>query len=109
MAICILPKCKIYSEVEGKDKSLLLKWDFLYNHVVHKNTKTNVKKGVWYYSKVCRHAKNKKLFFFQSCEYVVTQIANGVVGEKVQKVVEFANVLHLLQQGCLCWKMRSLF
>ncbi len=55
-----------------------------------------MKKGVWYYSKVCRHANNQKLLLFHSHEYVVTQIANDVVGKKAQKVVEFANVLHLL-------------
>jgi hypothetical protein len=46
-----------------------------------------VKKGGWYYSKVSRHAKNKKMFTSHSCESIVGQVANGVVGEKVQNVV----------------------
>jgi hypothetical protein len=41
-----------------------------------------VKKGDWYYSKVSRHAKNKKLFTSHSRESIVAQVANGVVGEK---------------------------
>jgi hypothetical protein len=31
-----------------------------------------------------------------NCEYIVAQGANGVVGKKVQKVVQFATMLHLL-------------
>ncbi len=41
---------------------LFIKWDFLAKHVGHrKSTKDigiDVKKGDWYYFKVCKHAKN---------------------------------------------------
>ncbi len=40
-------------------------------------------KGDWYYSKDSKHAKNHKLFIFHDHEFVVTQVINGEVGEKV--------------------------
>jgi hypothetical protein len=39
------------------------------------------------------------LFAFYGREFIPTQVAHGVVGENARKVVQFANVLHLLQQG----------
>jgi hypothetical protein len=37
------------------------------------------------------------LFTSHSDEYVVAQVANGVVGEKAQRIMQFAIMLHLLQ------------
>jgi hypothetical protein len=89
--------------VERKDKVLSIKWDSLAKHVGHrkatKDIGIDVKKGDWYYFKVCRHAKNQKLFAFCGYESIVTQVAHGVVGENARKVVQFATMLHLLQQG----------
>jgi hypothetical protein len=51
------------------------------------NIGTNVKKGDWYYSKDSKYAKNHKLLVSRSHEFVVTQVTNGEIGEKVQKVV----------------------
>ncbi len=54
-------KCKIYNQVEGKDKLLALKWDALCKHIGHKKAKKNIgsmKKGEWYYTKSCKHVKN---------------------------------------------------
>ncbi len=64
---------------------------------VEKYVGTNLKKRDWYYSKVSKHAKNYKLFTSHSDEYVVAQVANGVVGEKAQRIMQFAIMLHLLQ------------
>jgi hypothetical protein len=61
-------KCKICNEVEGTNKLLFPKWDYLYKHVgckkVEKNIRIDVKKRDWYYSKVSKHAKNKKNICF---------------------------------------------
>jgi hypothetical protein len=54
-----------------------------------------VKKGM-FYSIDCKHAKNQKLLDRCSCENVVAQVANGMVGEKARKVVQFAIVVYLL-------------
>jgi hypothetical protein len=54
-------KCKIYSQVEGKDKLLAPKWDSLCKHVYHMKAHRDmgfVKKGDWYYNKGCKHGKN---------------------------------------------------
>ncbi len=48
--------------MEGKDKFLFPKWDFLCKQVGYKkfdkNIGINVKKGDWCYLKVYKHAKN---------------------------------------------------
>jgi len=54
------------------------------------------KKGIGIIQNMVRHAKNKKLFASHNCEYVATQSANGVVGEKARKVMQFVTLLHLL-------------
>ncbi len=54
---------------------------------VEKNIGTNVRKRDWYYSKVSKHAKNKKLLAFCSHESIAAQVANGVVRKKAQKIV----------------------
>jgi hypothetical protein len=73
--------------VEGKDKLLLPKWDSFRKHAgckkAKKNTRIDVKKGDWYYSKDSKHAKNHTLLVSHSHEFVATQITNGEVGEKV--------------------------
>jgi len=60
--------------VEGKDKVLSNKWDFLAKHPSHrkatKDIGIDVKKGDWHYSKVCKHAKNQKLFAFHGRESI---------------------------------------
>lgn len=78
-------KCKIYNEVEGKDKIFVTKWDSLCKHASWKKTQrnigTNVKKGDWYHTKYCKHAKNHKLFVYCSYGSVARQPANGVARE----------------------------
>jgi hypothetical protein len=63
-------KCKIYNQVEGKDKLLAPKWDSFYKHVdrmkAHKDMGF-VKKGGWYYNKGYKHGKNLVRFSNQSC------------------------------------------
>jgi hypothetical protein len=71
--------------VERKDIILAIKWDSLYNHAskrkVEMNIGIDVKKGDWYHSKDCKHAKNYKLFAFHNHGSVATQFANGMVGK----------------------------
>jgi hypothetical protein len=97
-------KCRIFSEVEGKNKVLFAKWDYLVKHVgcrkVAKDIGTHVKKGDWYYIKLGRHAKNQKLFTSHGRESIATQVAHGVARKNAKKVVNFVIMLNLLQQGC---------
>ncbi len=96
-------KCRIYNEVERKDEIFDAKWDSFCKHVgqrkAEKNIGTNVKKGDWYFSKYCKHAKNHKLFTSHSYGNFATQPANGMARENRRKVVQLTIVLHLLQQG----------
>jgi hypothetical protein len=39
------------------------------------------------------------LFAYHGHEFIAIQVAHGVVGKNVKKVVQFTIVLHLLQQG----------
>jgi exoribonuclease II len=75
--------------VEGKNKMLYVAWDSLVKHVGCKKTakdiKNDVKKSDWYYYKVCKHAKNQKLFISHGCEFIATQVAHGVVKENAKK------------------------
>jgi hypothetical protein len=59
---------------------------------------SNVIKRDWFYSKICKHAKNKRILASCSQEAIDAQLAHGMVGEKVHKV-QFFIVLHLLWQG----------
>ncbi len=79
---------------------LYVAWDYLVKHVgckkATKDIKNNVKKKDWYYYKVCKHAKNQKLFTSHGYEFIATQVTHGVVKDNAKKVVQFAIVLHLL-------------
>jgi len=50
-------------------------------------------------SKVCRHAKNQKLVTSHGRKSIVIQVAHDVARENAKKMVQFATMLHLLQQG----------
>jgi hypothetical protein len=57
---------------------------------------SNVKKEDWLYSKVCKHAKNWKTLASRSQKIIDAQLAHGVVGKNLQKVVQFSIMIHLL-------------
>jgi hypothetical protein len=67
---------------KGKIIFLFLSGIPFYKHVRHKkvdkNIGINVKKGDYYYSKVCKHTKNKKFHVSHSCKSVITQVVNGL-------------------------------
>jgi hypothetical protein len=59
-------KCRVCTEVEGKNKILVVKWDSFCKHEgcqkAMRNMGSDVKKRDWFYSKVCKHVKNQKTF-----------------------------------------------
>jgi hypothetical protein len=57
---------------------------------------SDVKKRDLFYSKICKHAKYRKTLASRSQEAVDAQLAHGVVGKKVHKIVQFSILLHLL-------------
>jgi hypothetical protein len=67
-------KCKVFFEIEQKDKFIALKWDsFLKNDSCRKASKTlrGVKKGEWYMVKDCKHAKNETTYACKGKELVL--------------------------------------
>jgi hypothetical protein len=103
-------KCRIYSEVERKDKIFATKLDSFCKHVgqskVERNIGTNVKNGDWYHFKDNKHAKNYKLLGFRSHGNVVTQLANGMA-EDNQRKVQFATILHCCNKVVPCKNMKQ--
>jgi hypothetical protein len=67
-------KCRVCIEVEGKNKILVAKGDSICKHEgCHKamrNMEFDVKKRDWFYSKVCKYAKNQKTFASHSKETI---------------------------------------
>jgi len=83
-------KCKICRHVEGKDKLLAIKWDSLCKHASYKKTQKNIgsmKKGEWYCTKSYKHVKNHVKLVSRNPQTIAQQIPNGIVREKVKKVV----------------------
>ncbi len=62
-----------------------------------------MKKGKWYTSKDCKHARNEaayaSMYASMDKESVLQLIANGVVGEKCKKLMQFAILFHTLQHN----------
>jgi hypothetical protein len=84
MKPCTLSNARL--EVGGKNKILVTKWNSFCKHASHqkvvKNMGFDVKKRDWFYSKVCKHAKNWKTHVFCSQKTIDAQLAHGVVGDK---------------------------
>ncbi len=57
------------------------------------------KKQIGFSPKIIGIAKTKKLLVKCGNESVVALVANGMVGKKAKKVMQFASILHLFQQG----------
>ncbi len=47
-------------------------------------------------------------FFFHGYESISIQVAHGVARENARKVIQFATMLHLFQQGCLMLEYEAL-
>jgi hypothetical protein len=69
---------------------------------VVKDMGSDVKKRDWFYSKVCKHAKNWKTHVFCNQKTIDAQLAHGVLGDKAQKVVQFSTMFHLLYKVVQC-------
>ena len=111
-------RCKICSDVEGRDKLLVPKVDSLYKHCGRRKAKTSFGKvvaGEHYFLSNNVYVWNEKFFFARSGkagDSVVQQVAQGGAREQKQKVVQFWAVLWLLLQGRALMqydKMREFF
>lgn len=97
-----LVKCLICSLIEKREKLLKAKWDTLTKHAGRrkalKDMRGIARKGEYYYSKDCAHAKNAVLYA-QRNHQTVHQLVQNEGGERSRKRVQFATVFHVLQEG----------
>lgn len=95
-------KCVVCSQITGKPKILGPKWDTLVKHSgkrkATKNMAPDIKKGQWYMAKNCKHLRYERLFAARNTITVAQQLA-VVKGERARKRLQFATILHLLQEG----------
>jgi len=98
-------RCKICSDVEGRDKLLVPKLDSLWKHCGRRKATTSfgkVKAGDYYFLSNNVHVRNEKIFFARSGkagDTVVQQVAQGAIRERKRKMVQFRGILWLLMQG----------
>jgi hypothetical protein len=75
--------------LEGKYKLLAPKWAFFYRHAcckkADKNTEIDMKKGDWYYSKVCM-LRTKNCLLPIAMKVLLPKLG-GMTRKKVRKVV----------------------
>jgi hypothetical protein len=75
-------KCRIYSEMERKDKILVSKWDSLRKHVCQhqgkKKIRTNVNKEEWYYIKITCIPKTTHCVYFIANRLLLPNLEMGM-------------------------------
>ena len=95
-------KCVVCLQVTGKPKILGPKWDTLSKHSgkrkATKNLPEGIKKGQWYIAKNCKHLRFERIYAARNTVTVAQQLA-VVKGERARKRIQFATILHLLQEG----------
>lgn len=95
-------RCKICSDVEGREKLLVPKLDSLYKHAGRRKALVDigkVRRGEYYYLGSNQHVKNERVFFAKGGETVITKVLAGVTKERRLKAVQFKCCLQVLQQG----------
>jgi hypothetical protein len=73
--------CKICTNVTSKEKFLILKFDFLYQHASEKKATSpmfGVPKGTFYHTKDCQHVKNEVFYVFVGGESVLEKVMHGM-------------------------------
>jgi hypothetical protein len=95
-----IEKCKIFLEVEHKDKIIVAKWDPLPKQINQRKTNNpmkGMKKGEWYINNDCEHSKNQIAYVSKRRKSILYQMTNGLVHEKRKKLV--ATLFHTLKHG----------
>lgn len=98
-------RCKVCSDVEGREKLLVPKLDSLWKHCGRRKATTSfgkVKAGEYYFLSTNSHVKNERIFFAKlgkAGDTVLQQVAEGTVRERKRKNVQFRAICWLLMQG----------
>ncbi len=100
-------KWKISSKIEGHNKLLRPKLNFLWKHVHWKKVDTTVTCVVtweYYFLKTKQCVFNEHLYVFRGKDFVVQFWGNNnSFGRKKKKLVQFAFIFHFVFQDRLTW------
>jgi hypothetical protein len=93
-----------YSAIQGRPKLLLPKWDTVQKHAGHRRAFKDIegvcKKGEYYFSSTCVHARNATLYASRGQRTVIELQRNeNFRGDRACKKVQFATVFHVLSEG----------
>ena len=98
-------RCKVCSDVEGREKLLKPKIDGLWKHAGRRRATTSfgkIKAGEYYFLSKNAHIKNERLYFAKlgrAGQTVLEQVAEGTTRERKRKNVQFRAICWLLMQG----------
>jgi hypothetical protein len=98
-------RCRICTEVEGREELHVLKINSLHKHSGHwkaVTTTERVKKGKFYYVSTNQHIKNERVYYARRGavgETIIQQVAYGTMRERRCKLVQFQIVFWLLEHG----------
>ena len=70
-------RCKIYSDVAGRNKLLVPELDSLYKHIGRRRAVVDIEKvrrGEYYYVGTNQHVKDERVFFAKGFQTVITKI-----------------------------------
>ena len=89
------------------------KWETLKKHsgkrkATEDMNSIGVKEGEWYIDLKCKHLRNEQLLFGRSRSTVLEQVT-VVRGNRARKQIQFATILHLLQEGRPMLEYAALF
>ena len=88
--------------MEGRPKIFGPKWDTLKKHRSKRKATCDmangIKKDQWFIAKNCKHLRNERTYTARSQTTVLEQVTI-LKGERARKQIQFATILHLLQNG----------
>jgi hypothetical protein len=95
-------RCKVYSEVEGREKLLAPKIDSLWKHAGRRRVLTSigtVKKGHHFFLTTNQHVRNERVYFTRVGDTIAERVAQGAAQERQHKLVQFHLVYWILSQS----------
>ena len=95
-------RCRICTDVEGREKFLVPKLDSLYKHAGRRKALVDiwkVRRGEHYNLGTNQQVKNERVFFAKGGQTVITKVLAGISKERRRKLVQFRCCLEILQQG----------
>jgi hypothetical protein len=76
-------KCCVFTEIEMKEKNLVMKWDSIEKHA----SKRKGSHGKWIMDPKCMHVKNEISYAQLSTTTILQQLNNGQTMEDKQKLI----------------------